>query len=62
MCKCGGDCGCGQAPMVDMTGVKLADVIRSVDPDSALGRSVQRLASNLNDPNGVLSAFSSFVE
>ena len=44
----------------DMTGVKLSDLLR--DPDSKLGYSVRRLVKGLNDPNGVISAFSSFVE
>jgi FXSXX-COOH protein len=57
---CGGDCGC-RAPLVDMTDVQLRDALTAA-PDSALGRSVQRLVQSLVDPNGVISAFSSFVE
>jgi FXSXX-COOH protein len=42
-----------------MTGIKIAD-LASMSP--ALSRSMQRLVRSLDDPNGVISAFSSFVE
>ena len=61
---CGGDCGCNSRqyefePLPDMTGIKIADLM-SMSP--ALSRSMQRLVRSLDDPNGVISAFSSFVE
>jgi FXSXX-COOH protein len=54
---CGGDC-C--APLIDMSDVKLRDLLADRSP--ALARSVRRLVLSLDDPNGVISAFSSFVE
>jgi len=35
---------------------------RSEGGDTGLDRAIQRLTKSLNDPNGVISAFSSFVE
>jgi FXSXX-COOH protein len=47
------------APLVDVSGLPVTDLLAS--GDSALARSVQRLVRGLDDPNGVISAFSSFV-
>ena len=53
-------CGCEPVGLIDMTNVSLQD-LASVDPQSALGRSIQKLVKSLGDPNGVISAFSNFV-
>jgi hypothetical protein len=47
------------APLVDVSQVAIGDLIGS--GDTALNRCVQRLISSLDDPNGVISAFGSFV-
>jgi FXSXX-COOH protein len=49
------------APLVDMSDVQLRGLTAD-GSESALARSVQRLMRQLDDPNGVISAFSSFVE
>jgi FXSXX-COOH protein len=50
------------APLIDVSNVRLSDLLASDGGDSALARSTQRLVRSLDDPNGVISAFSSFVE
>ena len=50
------------APLVDMSGVNLRALAGRGKLPAALGRSIKRLIASLNDPNGVISAFSSFVE
>ena len=47
------------APLVDASQVAIVDLIGS--GDTALNRCVQRLIDSLDDPNGVISAFASFV-
>ena len=47
------------APLVDITGISIADLYRSGDP--ILTRSVDRLIASLDDPNGIISAFNSFA-
>lgn len=59
-CRGQGACGCSEPELIDMSGVPLKDL--NVDPDTALGRSIARILESLKDPNGVISAFSSFVE
>jgi FXSXX-COOH protein len=49
------------AALIDVSGVSLSDLVAGKG-DSALGRSIRRLVESLDDPNGVISAFSSFVE
>ena len=50
------------APLVDVSSERLADLLAGGGSDTALARSTQRLVRSLDDPNGVISAFSSFVE
>ena len=59
---CGGteECGCQPAPILDMSGVMIADLL-SGDAPPGLRQSTERLVRGLNDPNGVISAFGSFV-
>jgi len=59
---CGGSCGCGEdlAPLIDVTNVSVVDSFKNASVQ--LQRSVRRLVDSLDDPNGVISAFSSFVE
>jgi hypothetical protein len=42
------------APLVDMSDVRLSDLLADRRSDTALARSVQRLVRNLDDPNGVI--------
>lgn len=49
----------GQALLVDVRRTPVADLIAA--GDTALGRSIGRVIGSLDDPNGVLSAFSSFA-
>jgi hypothetical protein len=48
------------APLVEVSHRPIADLITS-GADPALARSVQRLVRSLDDPDGVISAFNSFV-
>lgn len=48
------------APLIDVSNMPITDLLAG-GGDSALTRSVQRLVRSLKDPNGVISAFSSFV-
>lgn len=48
------------APLVEVSHLPIADLVAGGDP--ALTRSVERLVRSLDDPDGVISAFSSFVQ
>jgi hypothetical protein len=56
---CGGNCGC-HAPLLDMSDVQLRAALADSSP--AYARAIDRLVKSLDDPNGVISAFSSFAE
>lgn len=47
------------APLIDVTNLPIADLLAKSHPN--LARSIQQLIDSLDDPNGVISAFSSFV-
>ena len=47
------------APMVDVTAESLRDLFAA--DDSNLAACVNRLVANLDDPDGVISAFQSFA-
>ncbi|WP_221322907.1 hypothetical protein [Actinoplanes sp. L3-i22] len=47
--------------LVDVVGVSLTDLVNERG-DSPVLRSIRRLQADLTDPNGVLSAFSSFID
>jgi hypothetical protein len=49
------------ALLVDVANVPLAQLVKA-QGDSPVLRSVKRLKASLEDPNGVLSAFSSYIE
>ncbi|MFI5910257.1 hypothetical protein [Dactylosporangium sp. NPDC051541] len=49
------------AAFVDVRHVPLSELL-AMGPDSPVQRSARRIQQNLADPNGVLSAFSSFVD
>jgi FXSXX-COOH protein len=49
------------APLVDVSRLSLGDLLDGAD-HPALVRSVRRIVQSLDDPDGVISAFSSFVE
>lgn len=53
--------GAEDAELVDVANVPLAKLVKA-QGDSPVLRSVQRLKASLEDPNGVLSAFSSYIE
>lgn len=46
----------------EMSLTELREKIEKLPPESALRRSLTRLVEQLEDPNGVISAFSSFVK
>jgi FXSXX-COOH protein len=48
------------APLIDVSDMSIADLL-AAGQDSTLARSVARLVESLDDPNGVISAFSSFA-
>lgn len=54
-----------QAPLIDLSNIKLADLIKEGDANSALHQSLRRAATrvlhDLQDPNGVISAFGSYA-
>lgn len=47
--------------LVDVANVPLTDLVNA-HGDSPVTRSIKRLQTNLKDPNGVLSAFGSFID
>jgi hypothetical protein len=47
--------------LVDVANVPLTNLVNA-QGDSPVTRSIKRLRANLDDPNGVLSAFSSFID
>jgi FXSXX-COOH protein len=47
-------------PLIDVTDVSMAEMVAS--QDTVLGRCVDRLIGSLDDPDGIISAFQSFVE
>lgn len=47
------------APLAEVSGLPISDLAGSADP--ALALSMRRLVTSLDDPDGVISAFSSFV-
>jgi FXSXX-COOH protein len=47
-------------PLIDVSNTPIADLLTQ-GGDTALTRSVRRLVRDLDDPNGVISAFNSFV-
>lgn len=47
------------APLADVTALPIADLATSTNPD--LLAAIQRVAASLNDPDGVISAFGSFI-
>lgn len=47
--------------LVDVTNVPLVALLVA-QPDSPVVRSIRRLQASLEDPNGVLSAFGSFID
>ncbi len=49
------------APLVDVSDIPFDDLLRA-HGDSPVVRSIRRLQASLDDPNGVLSAFSSFID
>jgi hypothetical protein len=49
------------APLIDMAEVPLATLLADTDSGSKVARCVQRLVNSLDDKNGVISAFSSFI-
>jgi hypothetical protein len=53
------DGGSEWTPLIDVTAVPTSELM--ADGDTALNRSVRRLLDDFDDPNGVPSAFGSFV-
>lgn len=47
------------APLAEITGLPISELAGTADP--ALALSMRRLVNSLDDPDGVISAFSSFV-
>lgn len=63
---CGGTCGCNSGlvefePLPDLSNVSMAALLDGAG-GVPLQRSAKRLVASLDDPNGVISSFSSFVE
>lgn len=47
-------------PLLDVSDVPMAELVAS--QDTILGRCIVRLIASLDDPDGIISAFQSFVE
>ncbi|GAA0934125.1 FxSxx-COOH cyclophane-containing RiPP peptide [Virgisporangium aurantiacum] len=47
-------------PLIDVSGVSLTELTNR--GDDVIARAVQQVLRSLDDPNGVISAFESFVE
>lgn len=52
-----------QAPLIDLSDIPLSYLIKEVDTDTSepVRRAVARIIHDLQDPNGVISAFGSFA-
>lgn len=49
-------------PLPDVSGRNLSQLVKGTPEDSSLRRALDRLVKSLDDPEGVISAFSSFAE
>lgn len=49
------------APLADMSEDSITELMEAAKEKPALSRSLARLLRDLNDPNGVISAFSAFA-
>lgn len=49
-------------PLPDVSGRNLSQLVKGTPEDSPLRRALDRLVKSLDDPEGVISAFSSFAE
>lgn len=49
------------APLIDLSGMSLADLVADSDEDSPLGRAARRVLEQLEDEDGALTAFQSFI-
>ncbi len=47
-------------PLFDVSEISMAEII--VSRPTVLGRCIDRLVGSLDDPDGIISAFQSFVE
>lgn len=47
-------------PLLDVSDISMAEIVAS--QDTILGRCIVRLVASLDDPDGIISAFQSFVE
>jgi FXSXX-COOH protein len=47
-------------PLLDVADVSVADLVASTSP--VLARCVDRVVAGLDDPDGIISAFQSYVE
>lgn len=50
----------GWVPLIDVTEVSMAETIAS--QNTILGRCIDRLVGSLDDPDGIISAFQSYVD
>jgi hypothetical protein len=50
----------GWIPLIDVSEISMAEMIAS--QNAILGRCIDRLVGSLDDPDGIISAFQSFVE
>lgn len=51
-----------QAPLIDLSNIQLMDLIKEVNArtNEPIQRAVARILHDLQDPNGVISAFGSY--
>lgn len=47
-------------PLIDVSEISMADIVTSENP--VLVRCIDRLVGSLDDPDGIISAFQSFVK
>jgi FXSXX-COOH protein len=48
------------APLIDVSELPMVEIVASSNP--VLARCIDRLIASLDDPDGIISAFQSFVE
>lgn len=48
-------------PLINVEATPMSE-LASYDPDSQVGRAITRILSELDDPDGIISAFQSIVE
>lgn len=50
------------APLVDVSGMTLEDIMLQAEPGSPIYAATERVIKSLDDPDGIISAFQSYIQ